>query len=226
LGFRLLARPPYGATRIKAIVTKSPLPLAGSANAGQVFRSVQLGEVVSGAGTAVRPDWASAEIEFLVVPKNDDARNAAPAARVLATDDPAPAPSICIAEAWPLLKSAAEALSTDDSTLSTPNLAVLRWPLKSPFDSHVDIGWRQPAPDARPCSVRIGVVDADFDPDDPFLLRSFALLTADVREEMRAEIRRNGRATFRHGNRWRRCTVVAGGTSWRTDCPHSDYHHR
>jgi hypothetical protein len=32
LGFRLLARPPYGATRIKAIVTKAPLPLAGSAN--------------------------------------------------------------------------------------------------------------------------------------------------------------------------------------------------
>ena len=212
LGFRLLARPPYGATRIKAIVTKSPLPLAGSANAGQVFRSVQLGEVVSGAGTAVRPDWASAEIEFLVVPKNDDARNAAPATPVSATDKPATVPSIRIADAWPLLKSAAEALSTDDSTPSAPSLAVLRWPLKSPFDSHVDIGWRQPAPDALPCSVRIGVVDADFDPDDPFLLRSFALLTADVREEMRAEIRRNGRAPFRHGNRV--VSIIGGDAPW------------
>jgi subtilisin family serine protease len=215
LGFRLLARPPYGATRIKAIVTKAPLPLAGSANAGQALRRVQLGETVGGTEPNVRPDWASAEIEFLVVPKGRAAPPAAPAAPAApepAAAAPARAPTLRVAEGLPLLFGAAEALNIDDSLLTDSTCALLRWPLKSPFDAGIDIGWREPAPGAAPCSVRVGVVDADFDPDDPYLARSFASITTDVREAMRAEIRRNGRAPFRHGNRV--ISIIGGEAPW------------
>ena len=58
----------------------APLPLAGSANAGQALRLVQLGETVGGTDPTARPDWASAEIEFLVVPKGRAAPPAAPVA--------------------------------------------------------------------------------------------------------------------------------------------------
>ena len=221
LGFRLLARPPYGATRIKAIVTKAPLPLAGSANAGQALRLVQLGETVGGTEPTTRPDWASAEIEFLVVPKGRaapptapvaPAAPAAPAATEPAAAAPAQAPALRVAEGLPLLFGAAEALNIDDSLLTASSYALLRWPLKSPFDAGIDIGWREPAPGAAPCSVRVGVVDADFDPDDPYLSRSFASITTDVREAMRAEIRRNGRAPFRHGNRV--ISIIGGEAPW------------
>ena len=35
--------------------------------------------------------------------------------------------------------------------LSDSTCALLRWPLKSPFDAGIDIGWREPAPGAAPC---------------------------------------------------------------------------
>jgi subtilisin family serine protease/TolB-like protein len=208
IGFRLTARPPYGATRIKAVVTKDPLPLAGSVTAGETLRRVQLGEIVSGTTPNAGADWASAELEFLVVPKDGEQRVSVAMPRPISPESPA----ISVANSWAVLKNAMEELGADCNALPAASRAALRWPLRTPFDSRIDIAWSARPPDAEPYTVRIGVVDADFDPDDPYLATSFHALAPEVREEMRAEIRRNGRTPFRHGNRV--ASIIGGEAPW------------
>jgi TolB-like protein len=223
--FALRAQAPFGPTRIKAIVTPQPVSLAGSANAGEALRQVELGAAVQGAadgGAAARAGWSSAELEFLVVPAGaSPAPGTAPAgaeppsAPALPPAAPVPgagAPGDGAMRARDAAFLVADAFERTLESAREPGpseSAILRWPLRSPFAPAFDLGWSPQATGELPA---IAVIDADFDPDDPNLVRAFAAIAGTQREELRAEIRRNGPAPFRHGNRV--ASLIAGEAPW------------
>lgn len=219
--FSLRAQPPLGPTRIKAIVTRAPIPLVGSADSGDVLRRVQLSEVIGAptdqSGNPARAQWSSAELEFLIVPVGQSAAVAGAAGTAVpshSTVAPDSTPAITprqFSKAHDLIRSSLRAVLSGTRALTSDDLALLRWPLKSPFDPRFDIEWT-PMPVGISQDIRIAVVDADFDPDDPYLVEAFRSLKPEVREALRDEIRRNGHAFYRHGNRV--ASLIAGEAAW------------
>jgi subtilisin family serine protease len=208
VGFRLLAGPPFGLTRIKAIVTKAPMSLDGVARASEVLRRVTLDESLRGADLSTRTDWATAELEFVVVP---DGSVQSSATRTTVAE-PIAQGLVPVVDARLALRAALESLGDPDGGLSSQSCALLRWPLDSAFQPPCDIAWRGKTSNWADCGIRVGVIDADFDPDDPFLEASFAGIQPSLREELRAEMRRNERPPFRHGNRV--ASIIGGDAPW------------
>jgi hypothetical protein len=212
LPFTLRAAPPLGVTRIKAVVTRDPIALSAGDGADELLRTVSLSDAVGAAGAATA--WSAGELEFIVVPTEGDA-----AAPRLPSPPPSGAPSAAPAPPAPpeapLPASRAHELvsSALRSTLAAGRdpderaRAILRWPLRSVFDPGIDIAWTADAAPADGVPL-IGVIDADFDPDDPCLARAFAAVDDGTRASLRDEIRRNGRPPYRHGNRV--CSLIAG----------------
>ncbi len=217
VSFTLTACAPLGLTRVKAIVTKSPIPVIGSANAGDLLRRVELGEVVGvsadSGGNSPRVEWSSAELEFLVVPVGESAGAAASAegAGVSSSKSSNSAVVNSASSAENLLESALHTVLDPSRTPSANDIENLRWPLNSPFQPRFDIGWTAPTTTKQP-DIRIAVIDADFDPDDSTLTRAFGEMSADTRAELRDEIRRNGPSPYRHGNRV--SSLIAGDAPW------------
>jgi len=220
LPFTLRAAPPLGITRIKAIVTRDPISLSGNEAAGELLRRVSLGDAVSDAGAASA--WSAGELEFVVVPADGSAILAAAAppapSPVPAPVPDAPAPAAPVsAEVLPAARALEVVSSTLDAVVGsgrTPDeraRTVLRWPLRSIFEPAVDIAWSADGLDVSDLPL-IGVIDADFDPDDPTLERAFAGMDDATRASLREEIRRNGRPGFRHGNRV--ASLIAGEAPW------------
>ena len=223
--FSLKAQPPLGMTRIKAIVTSSPLPLTGIGDAGVVLRRMELGEVIGSppqvGGSPARADWSSAELEFVIVPTGGGA--AATVSSVIPKPLPAvskpisagaaPVPSNpqTVAEARLSIAAALRIVASGEREPSLAELELLRWPLSSPLDPRIDIGWMPTVPPATP-AIRIAVIDADFDPDDSGLATAFRALPVEARAELRDEIRRNGAVASRHGNRV--ASLVASEVAW------------
>jgi hypothetical protein len=228
--FSLTAQPPFGPTRIKAIITRDPLPVMAGGSPGDLLRRVDRSDTVAppDAGRAEQV-WTSAEIEFLVVPQGGQLPIAQPRDDVPETDrfaapqgQPAPriegpparsdsAQGVTLPHRSPAAAIASAARCVLESAgPSADTFEALRWPLANPFVAGVDIGWRLPAQPAT--RVRIAVIDADFDPDDPTLRASFAHIPDSEREALRQEIRRNGMAPFRHGNRI--ASIIGGQAPW------------
>lgn len=207
-GFRLRIRPPLGATLVKAVVTARPMPLLGGADLDGLVRPVRMSDALALPTSAgVVHDlgqWSSAELEFLVIPERTDP----PTPAVV----PAPEAAIPVARAEATVQAALEDVQRGvQSTAADPH-RILRWPLVSVFDSRIDIrGDRLPTGQSAPMP-RVGVIDADFDPDDPTLVGAFARLDLNLRESLRREIRRNGDAPFRHGTRV--ASLIAGVAPW------------
>ena len=212
-GFRLRILPPLGATRLKAIVTQQPLPAPTVSDAGNFLRRVELGEIVGApvdsAGNATRVEWSSAELEFLIVPAGYSPSAAIPDVSPSKSADSAVTQSVSVAEE--VIQSALHAVLDVSRSPSANEIANLRWPLESPFQPRFDIGWTRTAVSKKP-DIRIAVIDADFDPDDPYLTAALRTMTPAVREELRTEIRRNGNAFYRHGNRV--ASLIAGEAPW------------
>ncbi len=213
VSFTLKAKPPLGATRVKAIVTRNPIPvIGGSSEAGNILHRVELGEVVGApndlAGKQTQAEWSSAELEFLVVPLDYSPRAAA--SEIFSGK---PVDSVIVnssTNAVEVIQSALYTVLDASRTPSETDIGNLRWPLKSPFQPSFDIGWvRTPS---KLHDIRIAVIDADFDPDDPVLERAFREMTPINRGELRNEIRRNGPSAVRHGNRI--SSLIAGDTPW------------
>ena len=210
-GFRMRIQPPLGTTRIKAVVTDRPMPLVGHAEVGGLLRRVQLSDVVSGSdgdGTSAHLGrWSSTELEFLVAPDrgagNPQAEGASRAT---------PVSAIPAADAAQAIASAFANVQREDMPEMARDLQILRWPLASPFDADADIGWHPPSSVIVAQAPLIAVIDADFDPDDPSLSRAFSRLDPASRDQLRAEIRRNGQAPSRHGNRV--ASLIAGQAPW------------
>lgn len=229
--FTLRAQPPFGTTRIKVIVTPDPLPIPDRLKADEVIQYVSRGDrMTSSDAGEPSSSWTSAEVEFLVVPRQSAVPQAhpAPASPASAPRIPATAPAPVGAGESPSTGSGAvgmehdrdlascvdEAMKavTDSSVIPTDvQYACLRWPLRSPFVPAYDLRWSpSDAQSGRtPC---VAVIDADFDPDDPLLQKSFSSISVTERERLRAEIRRNGQPSFRHGNRV--ASLIAGEAPW------------
>jgi TolB-like protein len=206
--FSIVAAPPAGMTRVKAVVTRDPLPLMGSPDAAGLLRRVTLNQPVSAresdSQTQERLELVGAELEFLVTdravpdlkdPATPKARTGAPSAL----------------KAPELLHSALARLRNDPRYVTGDDASLLRWPLSSPFVEGVDMGISRGIEGGRDDTL-IAVIDADFDPDDPVLAHAFRRIDPATRERLREEIRRNGHAPFRHGNRV--ASLIAGEADW------------
>ena len=215
-GFRLRIQPPLGATRVKALVTERPLPLAGDSSAGGLLRSVNLSDVLVGSRADGTTDdvgqWASSEIEFLVV-QGDSTGAFAPAKLPPADPDvERDAQSRAAGTAADAVIAALDSIrngAPDDGSRASE---VLRWPLRSPFTPRVDIGAVPVSPALAASAPLIAVIDADFDADDPLLADAFGHLDDRRRKELREEVRRNGDAPYRHGNRV--ASIISGSAPW------------
>jgi hypothetical protein len=219
LPFTLRAAPPFGVTRIKAIVTRDPIALSGGEEAGELLRRVSLTDAVAESGAA---SWSAGELEFVVVPADGSAILAA-AASPAPSSVPAPGPDASVpaapvsAEVLPAARALEVVSSTLDAVIGSGRApderarTVLRWPLRSVFEPAVDIAWSADGVAVAGLPL-IGVIDADFDPDDPTLERAFAGMDDGTRASLREEIRRNGRPGFRHGNRV--ASLIAGESPW------------
>ena len=212
-GFRLRILPPLGATRLKAIVTQQPLPAPTVSDAKNLLRRVELGEIVGApvdsAGNATRVEWSSAELEFLIVPVDYSPSAAIPDVSSSKSTDFAVTQSVSVTEE--VIQSALHAVLDVSRSPSANEIANLRWPLESPFQPRVDIGWTSTAVSKKP-DIRIAVIDADFDPDDRILTNAFREMSPATRGELRDEIRRNGPVLYRHGNRV--SSLIAGEAPW------------
>lgn len=209
-GFKLLATPPLGMTRVKAIVSRDPLPLVGSPDAAGLLRRVTLDQQVASVrpnanAAEVSPDqgWIGGEFEFLVVSEDG-------------TLPVQPAPSLRadqleVIHAPEAVVAAFERVQRNAASVAAEDARTLHWPLRSPFAGGVDVSQAMRPTDAAsgPC---IAVIDADFDPDDPVLARAFRNLESGAKEHLRDEIRRNGATDFRHGNRV--ASLIAGDAPW------------
>ena len=213
VSFTLKAKPPLGATRVKAIVTPDPISVIGSSDAENLLRRVELGEIVGApvdsAGNATRVEWSSAELEFLIVPVDYSPSAAIPDVSPSKSTDSAVTQSVSVAEE--VIQSALHAVLDVSRSPSANEIANLRWPLESPFQPRFDIGWTRTAVSKKP-DIRIAVIDADFDPDDPILTNAFREMSPATRGELRDEIRRNGPVLYRHGNRV--SSLIAGEAPW------------
>ena len=202
LGFRLIVREPLGPTRFKAIVTDQPLRLLQQTDS-EPGTSPPVLDPVDLERRLTEGRWSSAETEFLVVDESG---------RLPATSEETPR----FTE-----PRAPEALESDEDELEavlpgnargTLESGLLQWRggLRTPA-LRQRLGWWQGATvpgiawampkEAQLDSVLVGVVDGDFDPDDPCLRASFRHLDESTREELRRRMKRNGRVTMRHGNR-------------------------
>jgi hypothetical protein len=174
---RLLASPPYGVTRIKAVVT--PRPLAHEGIAGRQD------------GGADPQSFVGAELEFLVVPIGQ-------AVGSKAVSEPGGRQESSVAAGLgDLVAAGLESIRGGSRLPSADEARAMRWPLGGGTLAALD--WRDAA--VQHDLPRIGVIDADFDPDDPLLARSLRTLSAEDRERLRSEMRRNGHIATRHGNR-------------------------
>lgn len=228
VAFALRASAPYGPTRIKAIVTAQPVSLEAASDPREVLRRVTPDSSIQGTGgSAVQGGWSSAELEFLVAPAHGtgaaahpDRLNSAPvrsepqppnAGQAPAGADGAGDRPVLSGEARRAISRAFERSLGSAAEPGTSESAMLRWPLHSPFVPQIDLMWR-PGPPEGASPPSIAVIDADFDPDDPFLRGAFARMRPSDRDALRAEIRRNGHASFRHGNRV--ASIIAGEAPW------------
>jgi subtilisin family serine protease len=209
-GFKLLASAPLGMTRVKAIVSRDPLPLVGSPDAAGLLRRVTLDQQVasvrpntSSADVSPEQAWIGGEFEFLVV--SEDGTLPVQPARAPRADP------IQVIHAPEAVLAAFERVSRDAASVAPEDARTLQWPLRNPFAGGVDVSQSMTPKDAAsgPC---IAVIDADFDPDDPVLARAFRNLETGTKELLRDEIRRNGAAAFRHGNRV--ASLIAGDAAW------------
>ena len=215
LPFALRARAPFGPTRIKAIVTARALPLVGAGEVDDLLRRVTLGESVgTPSDDASAPaGWAGSEIEFLVVPAEgavEPPGGPPHPPRPVRAEPPGRDP-LRARDGASSVVAAFDRLGGADPASDRRAVELLRWPLRSPFSPPADIAW---SPERAPSGdlPRIAVIDADFDPDDPVLARAFADMPPLQRDELRREIRRNGPAPFRHGNRV--ASLIGGEAPW------------
>jgi hypothetical protein len=202
-GFKLRVRPPLGTTRLKAIVSREPMAVVGSPEAAGLLHRVGLsqsmGTTEGAADPTAQSDWISAELELLVVSAD------------------APPVAAASPEEWPienapaLIAMAVDAARLDALALTPSQRSHLRWPLRSPFEGGVDVGCKEPR-SATAGDLKVAVIDADFDPDDPVLATALNTLEPSVREQLRQEIRRNGSPDLRHGNRV--ASLIAGEAPW------------
>jgi subtilisin family serine protease len=208
LPFTLRAAPPAGVTRIRAVVTDGPIAVSGSVEAGELLRKVSLADAVAADGSPGA--WVAGELEFIVVdagaaPRLPAVAPAAPAA------PPPPAGAPSAVRAFECVSAAFDATIGAERPLDESSRRLFRWPLSSPFEPRFDIAWAG-TPGTASAVPTIGVIDADFDPDDVTLARSFSGLAEESVRRLREEIRRNGRPSFRHGNRV--ASLIGGEAPW------------
>ena len=231
-GFNLRVKPPLGTTRLKAIITDQPLnPPPGVAPSD--YLKVALGDILGNASadknkSAQVTSWVSAEIEFLVIerggvapPQNIPAKNEIPIAPSAITQPanqpatppdvkPIPLPQADSSTPDAQVKMALENIQKGRQDSAARSDEILHWPLRQYRNDMIDIAWQpQTAEESTPL---IGVIDGDFDPDDPVLARAFRNLDAEQRDALRHEIRRNGDAPIRHGNQV--ASLIAGQAAW------------
>jgi hypothetical protein len=225
LPFTLRAAPPAGVTRIRAVVTDEPIALSGSVEAGELLRKVSLADSIAADGGPGA--WVAGELEFIVVdvgaaPKVPAVAPAAPMAPPAAPPPPAalppppaavppPAGAPAAVQASECVSAAFDATIGAERPLDESSRRLFRWPLASPFEPRFDMAWVD-GPGTASLAPMIGVIDADFDPDDFTLARSFSGLAAESVRRLREEIRRNGRPSFRHGNRV--ASLIGGEAPW------------
>lgn len=209
--FVLRVRPPLGTTLLKAVVTDRPIPVPPGADPAKTILELTLQDRLDPSGATKDPSrWGSSELEFLVAelggqpPDAPAGQPPGPRPPAAALDDPASA-----------IRGAMEDVQRNRRDRDEAARALLRWPLERPQPWRRDwaeppsIGWRSPAVEEVPL---IGVVDADFDPDDPVLAEAFASIDPASRERLREESRRNGDPGMRHGNRV--ASLIAGRAPW------------
>ncbi len=219
LPFTLRAAPPAGVTRIRAVVTEDAIAVSSRVDAGELLRTVSLADSVATDGSPGA--WVAGELEFIVV--DVGAAPKVPAVAPVAPPPPPVAPMTSAAATAPTtvapaaarvfecVSSAFDATIGAELPLDESSRRVFRWPLSSPFEPRYDIAWVD-GPGTASTAPMIGVIDADFDPDDVTLARSFSGLPDDAVRRLREEIRRNGRPSFRHGNRV--ASLIGGDAPW------------
>lgn len=215
-GFRLRIRPPLGTTRVKALVTERPLPLAGTSGADGLLRSVQLSDVLvtpRADGTSQGlGQWSSSELEFLVVPSDAQSRGEPEKPDVSAPPSAPRVPSRAAVSAKDAALVALGKIREGSPEDQESAAQVLRWPLESPFVPKVDLSARPVGAPVAAAAPLIAVIDADFDPDDPLLADAFSHIDPARLQSLRAEMRRNGDPVYRHGNRV--ASIIAGRAPW------------